>query len=82
MREHGVLKELHDRAVRRRLGSRMVVKREQMVALVDLALYAQHLSWRCNYRTRYGRCTCGLDGLCDELGIDRVPPDDPEAKGA
>lgn len=44
--------------------------------------YASHQSWRCDYRTRYGECMCGLDDLCDKLGIDRVPPNDPEASRA
>lgn len=49
--------------------------------LREMAEYAAHTSWRCEYRTRYGECHCGLDDLCDKLGIDRVPPNDPEAKG-
>lgn len=48
-------------------------------SLVAITEYAAHASWRCEYRTRYGECHCGLDELCDRLGIDRVPPNDPEA---
>ncbi len=47
--------------------------------LVSLADYIAHGSWRCDYRTRYDLCCCGLDDLCDKLGLDRVPPNDPEA---
>ena len=49
------------------------------VSVEDFLEYASHQAWRCDYRTRYGKCMCGLDDLCDELGIERIPPNDPEA---
>jgi hypothetical protein len=45
-----------------------------------LGEYAAHASWRCDYRSRYGECRCGLDELTDRLGLPRVEPHDPEAK--
>lgn len=51
-------------------------------ALAALPEYASHQSWRCEYRTRYGECYCGLDDVMDALGMDRVPPDDPESPEA
>jgi hypothetical protein len=46
-------------------------------ALLD---YADHQSWRCQYRTRYKRCVCGLDELMASLGLEPVAVADPEAK--
>lgn len=46
----------------------------------NLTEYLAHQAWRCEYRTRYQACQCGLDDLCDRLGIERVAPDDPEEK--
>jgi len=31
--------------------------------------FATHGSWRCNH---YDECHCGLDDLCDKLGIPRI----------
>lgn len=45
-----------------------------------LADYADHQSWRCNYRSRYGKCMCGLDELLASYGLPAVPPNDPEAE--
>lgn len=41
--------------------------------------YADHQSWRCVYRDRYGECQCGLDDLCKKLGLPIVEVQDPEA---
>ena len=46
-------------------------------ALLD---YAQHAAWRCEYRSRYGSCQCGLDDLMTSLGLPVVPVNDPEAR--
>lgn len=40
--------------------------------------YAGHQSWRCQYRSRYEVCVCGLDELMKSLGLPAVPVDDPE----
>jgi hypothetical protein len=40
--------------------------------LDDLAFYLEHSSWRCNY---YRECHCGLNDLCDKMGIPRIPFD-------
>lgn len=58
---------------------RAVTRDEAQAALVD---YIAHQSWRCDYRTRYGECCCGLDEITAALGIDPVPPDDPESPEA
>lgn len=42
--------------------------------------YAAHSAWRCEYRTRYEKCQCGLDDLMTELGLPLIPPNDPEAR--
>lgn len=41
--------------------------------------YADHQSWRCQYRNRYDECQCGLDETMVSLGLDPVPVTDPEA---
>lgn len=56
----------------------LMLEPEQLKLLLDLCEYAQHDAWRCHYRTRYGRCVCGLDELCDQVGLERRPPNDPE----
>jgi hypothetical protein len=48
--------------------------------LTQLAEYAEHSSWRCVYRSRYGECVCGLDDLMVKLGFPVVPVQDPERK--
>lgn len=50
--------------------------------LSELVAYLAHQSWRCQYRTRYGACQCGLDDLTDRLGLPRVTVDDPESREA
>jgi hypothetical protein len=57
----------------------VTVPKRILDGLADITDYAAHASWRCDYRKRYGECHCGLDDLCDRLGIERVPPNDPEA---
>ncbi len=42
--------------------------------------YSAHQSWRCQYRSRYGKCVCGLDDFVAAYGLEPVPVDDPEAK--
>lgn len=64
---------------RRELDDRSITPGEAQ-AICEALEYVQHFSWRCEYRTRYKECQCGLDALCDTLGLDRVPPTDPEAK--
>ena len=44
--------------------------------------YAQHAAWRCEYRSRYGACLCGLDDFMVGIGLEPVPVDDPEARAA
>lgn len=44
-----------------------------------LTEYADHISWRCSYRTRYGKCVCGLDEKMAEFGMPPVLVHDPEA---
>lgn len=48
----------------------------------EMQEYLAHGMWRCDYRTRYGRCMCGLDALCKRFGIPPIPPNDPEAPRA
>lgn len=43
-----------------------------------LTNYADHQSWRCSYRSRYGACCCGLDETMEKLGLPPVPVEDPE----
>jgi hypothetical protein len=50
--------------------------------LNELVEFLAHQSWRCQYRTRYGVCQCGLDDLTDRLGLPRVAVDDPESPEA
>lgn len=40
--------------------------------IAELADYAVHGKWRCKH---YKKCHCGLDELCDKIGIPRVPYD-------
>ena len=44
--------------------------------------YAQHTAWRCEYRSRYGRCACGLDYELEKLGLPPIPVHDPEGASA
>jgi hypothetical protein len=44
--------------------------------------YADHQSWRCHYRSRYGVCCCGLDELTARLGLPTVEVHDPEGEKA
>ncbi len=60
---------------------------EQLAALTQaqqmeeaLREYASHQAWRCEYRTRYEACQCGLDDTLAKLGLPPVPVDDPEAR--
>ena len=41
--------------------------------------FADHQAWRCRYRSRYGKCLCGLDDFTEAHGLDTVTVDDPEA---
>lgn len=41
--------------------------------------YVEHGSWRCQYRTRYKQCCCGLDERLAALGLPPCGYDDPEA---
>ena len=58
-------------------------REEILTALSKLRLiaveYAEHGQWRCQYRTRYGRCLCGLDDLLADLGLPPAAFHDPEA---
>lgn len=45
--------------------------------ILDLAEYASHSAWRCEYRTRYKKCVCGLDDLMARIGLPAVPVADP-----
>lgn len=40
--------------------------------------YVEHGSWRCQYRTRYKQCCCGLDERLAALGLPPCAYDDPE----
>lgn len=52
-----------------------------VVALSEIVQeYVEHGSWRCQYRTRYGSCMCGLDERLAALGLPPCGYDDPEAK--
>jgi hypothetical protein len=44
--------------------------------------YAGHQAWRCEYRSRYGACQCGLDETLEKLGLPPVPVNDPESAPA
>jgi hypothetical protein len=57
------------------------VRAEERAAKLEAALteYASHQAWRCDYRSRYGSCRCGLDETLKELGMEPVPVYDPEA---
>lgn len=56
---------------------------EQYQAALDaLRDYAQHASWRCEYRSRYGKCICGLDDAMERFGLPPVGVIDPEAKAS
>lgn len=61
-------------------AAEVVVTVGEYDALRELGEYAEHASWRCAYRTRYKRCQCGLDDLCDRMGIPRILVIDPEEK--
>lgn len=52
---------------------------EPLRLLADVVEYAEHGSWRCEYRTRYKTCRCGLDDLMERLGLPPVAVADPEA---
>lgn len=43
--------------------------------------YAEHISWRCQYRSRYGKCLCGLDETMASLGLPPVAVNDIEWAG-
>lgn len=55
----------------------VLAERERLLA--DVIEYAQHDSWRCEYRERYKTCRCGLDDLMARLGLPPVAVNDPEA---
>ena len=41
--------------------------------------FTEHQSWRCQYRTRYEKCLCGLDEQLAALGLPPCDFHDPEA---
>lgn len=52
---------------------------EHGVGLAELFDYVEHGAWRCQYRSRYKSCACGLDDLLVAMGEEPLPVNDPEA---
>lgn len=68
------------RALMAELDRLLTVEAERDTLREAFEEYANHTSWRCQYRSRYGSCLCGLDDLMVSFGLATVPPDDPEAR--